>query len=88
MLLRRAVTKRQDGKGRELMFIDVKKAHLNQVCEEDVDLELPEECHCPPGFCGKFVYWMYGMRGTASSWEKCHADKFSNEGFSRGVPCG
>eukprot|EP00973_Karenia_brevis_P040952 5666663-Karenia_brevis.AAC.1 len=52
MLLSRAVTKRKDGRSRKLMFIDVKKAHLNPVCEDDVYLELPEECHCPPGYCG------------------------------------
>eukprot|EP00973_Karenia_brevis_P033945 4684079-Karenia_brevis.AAC.1 len=65
------------------MFIDVKKAHLNAVCEEDVYLELPEECNCPPVFCGKLTYWMYCMRGTAAAWEKCYAEKFSSVGFSR-----
>eukprot|EP00973_Karenia_brevis_P050157 6959463-Karenia_brevis.AAC.1 len=88
MLMSRAVTRRQDGRSRNLMFIDVKKAHLNPVCEEDVYLELPEECHCPPGYCGKLVYWMYGMRGAAASWERCFAGKLSSEGFSRGVSCG
>eukprot|EP00973_Karenia_brevis_P065776 9141607-Karenia_brevis.AAC.1 len=29
MLFRRAVTMRKDGRSRKLMFIDVKKAHLN-----------------------------------------------------------
>eukprot|EP00973_Karenia_brevis_P062733 8722635-Karenia_brevis.AAC.1 len=47
MLMSRAVTRRRDGKYRKLMFIDVKKAHLNPKCEEDVYLELPPECHCP-----------------------------------------
>eukprot|EP00973_Karenia_brevis_P016808 2302418-Karenia_brevis.AAC.1 len=70
MLMSRAITKRSDGKSRKLMFIDGKKAHLNPVCDEDVYLELPEECHCPPGYCGKFVYWMYGMRGAAAAWEE------------------
>eukprot|EP00973_Karenia_brevis_P056227 7819990-Karenia_brevis.AAC.1 len=69
MLLSRAATRREDGKSRTLMFIDVKKAHLNPV------LELPEECHRPPGYRGKLVYWMYGMRGAAAAWEKCYADK-------------
>eukprot|EP00973_Karenia_brevis_P036542 5038793-Karenia_brevis.AAC.1 len=44
----RAATSRKDGRSTKLMFIDVKKAHLNLRCEEDVYLELPEECHCPP----------------------------------------
>eukprot|EP00973_Karenia_brevis_P012350 1678865-Karenia_brevis.AAC.1 len=43
LLMRRAMTKRVDGRCRKLMFIDVKKAHLNPVCEEDVYLDLPEE---------------------------------------------
>eukprot|EP00973_Karenia_brevis_P004389 601574-Karenia_brevis.AAC.1 len=38
MLMSRAVTRRRD---------DVKKAHLNPKCEEDVYLELHPECHCP-----------------------------------------
>eukprot|EP00973_Karenia_brevis_P007559 1023755-Karenia_brevis.AAC.1 len=80
----RAVTRRVDGRSRKLMFVDVKKAHLNPVCEEDIYLELPDECHCPPGFCGQLKYCMYGMRGAAAAWEKCHADKFSSVGFSRG----
>eukprot|EP00973_Karenia_brevis_P088979 12341079-Karenia_brevis.AAC.1 len=51
LLMGRAMVKRVDGRRRKLMFIDVKKAHLNPLCEEDVYLELPEECDCPPGFC-------------------------------------
>eukprot|EP00973_Karenia_brevis_P028325 3904937-Karenia_brevis.AAC.1 len=50
LLMSRAVSSRRDGKSRSFIFIDVKKAHL---CEEDVYLELPVECHCPPGYCGK-----------------------------------
>eukprot|EP00973_Karenia_brevis_P064596 8975040-Karenia_brevis.AAC.1 len=42
----RAVTRRRDGRSRKLKFIDVKNAHGNPRCEEDVYLELPEECHC------------------------------------------
>eukprot|EP00973_Karenia_brevis_P072975 10136642-Karenia_brevis.AAC.1 len=48
LLMSRAMIKRVDGRCRKLMFIDVKKAHLNPVCDEDVYLELPEECTCPP----------------------------------------
>eukprot|EP00973_Karenia_brevis_P090659 12403579-Karenia_brevis.AAC.1 len=65
------------------MFIDVKKAHLNPRCEEDVCLELLEECTCPPGYCGKLRYWMYGMRGAAAAWKKCYADALIHEGCSR-----
>eukprot|EP00973_Karenia_brevis_P004545 621038-Karenia_brevis.AAC.1 len=48
ILMSRAVARRSGGRSRQLMFIDVKKAHLDPVCEDDVYLELPEECHCPP----------------------------------------
>eukprot|EP00973_Karenia_brevis_P027514 3795126-Karenia_brevis.AAC.1 len=57
------------------MSIDVKKAHLNTECREDVYLELPSECHCPPGYCGKLRKWMYGMRQAASAWELHYSEK-------------
>ena len=44
------------------MFIDARKAHLNPRCEEDVYVQLPEECGCPAGMCGKLEYWLYGFR--------------------------
>eukprot|EP00973_Karenia_brevis_P074495 10351802-Karenia_brevis.AAC.1 len=48
MLMSRATSRRHDGRRRKLMFIDVKVAHLNAECQEDVYLELPGECHhCP-----------------------------------------
>eukprot|EP00973_Karenia_brevis_P001186 162878-Karenia_brevis.AAC.1 len=70
------------------MFIALKKAHLNPVCEEDAYLQLPVECHCPPGYCGKLKSCIYGMRQAAAAWGKCYADKLSSVGFSRGVSCG
>eukprot|EP00973_Karenia_brevis_P025849 3566988-Karenia_brevis.AAC.1 len=57
------------------MFIDVKKANLNAECKEDVYLELPEECNCPIGFCGKLQRWMYGMRQAAAAWESHGSEK-------------
>eukprot|EP00973_Karenia_brevis_P014755 2014448-Karenia_brevis.AAC.1 len=60
------------------MFIDVKRAQFNPVCEEGVYLELPVECNCPPGYCGKLRCWMYGMRQAAAAWEKRYADKLSS----------
>eukprot|EP00973_Karenia_brevis_P021073 2897461-Karenia_brevis.AAC.1 len=78
LLMSRAVTSRGDGRSRKSIFIDVKKTHLNPASEEDVCLELPVECHCPPGYCGKLRYWVYGMRQAAAAWEKCYADKLSS----------
>eukprot|EP00973_Karenia_brevis_P080481 11165961-Karenia_brevis.AAC.1 len=50
MLMSRAMTRRQDGRRRKLMFIDVKKTHLSAVCQEEVYLDLPQECHYPHGY--------------------------------------
>ena len=69
MLISRAATIREDGEIRKLLFVDVKKAHLNPVCGEDVYIELPEECGAPLGTCGKLAYWLYGFRPAASAWE-------------------
>ena len=52
-LLSRAATRRKDGRTRKLMFIDARKAHLNPTCEQDVYVDLPPECGCPEGMCGK-----------------------------------
>ena len=62
MLFSRAASRPRGRKGdwRKLMFIDVRKAHLNPVCEEDVYILLPEECGAHGNsdvrqFCCKFA---------------------------------
>ena len=40
-LLMSQAAKRDDGKKRKMLLIDVKKAHLNPECKEDVYVELP-----------------------------------------------
>ena len=47
-----------------LMFVDVRKAHLNGVCEEEVFVELPEEFGKGKRFAG-LRRWLYGMRKAA-----------------------
>ena len=69
MLFSKAATRRRGRRRRKLLFIDVKKAHLNPKCEEDVYIELPEECGAPLGMCGKLNFWLYGFRKAASAWE-------------------
>ena len=56
MQFARAATRRGDGRWRRLMFIDVRKAHLNPVCEDDVYMELPEECGESKDVCGKLGF--------------------------------
>ena len=65
------------------MFIDVRKAHLNAECLEEVFVELPEEFH-ELGRYAKIKRWLYGMRKAAASWEDEYAVKLEAEGFSRG----
>ena len=67
-----------------LMFVDVKKAHLNGVVEngEKVYIELPEEAKAD-GKCGRLRRWLYGMRPAASAWEKDYTDKLKSVGFKR-----
>ena len=50
----------------KMMFIDVRKAHLNAQCNrDDIYVALPEEAKAKPGNCGKLIRWLYGMRGAA-----------------------
>ena len=56
MLISRAATRRKDGIYRKLMFIDVKSAYTNAECNDDVYVQLPEECVCPEGMCGKLRF--------------------------------
>ena len=67
------------------MFIDVKKAHLNGVVEQGVDvyIELLWEAGAR-GKCGKLRRWLYGMRPAASAWEKDYCDKLEAVSFRRG----
>ena len=88
LLLSRAVTRRRDGRYRKLMFIDARKAHLNPKCDQDVYIQLPEECGVGEGMCGKLNYWLYGFRPAAAAWEKHYSDLLESVGFERGVSCG
>ena len=88
MLFSRAATKRKDGRWRKLLFIDARKAHLNPKCEEDVFIELPEECGAGPGVCGKLKYWLYGFMKAASAWEALYSSLLEGVGFARGESCG
>ena len=66
-----------------LMFIDVRKAHLNAVCEEEEWVELPEE-FWEHGRYARLKRWLYGMRKTAAGLEEDYAKIMLNKGFRRG----
>jgi hypothetical protein len=77
--------KRSDGheNNEKVMLIDVRKAHLNAVCDSEVYVELPPEANAP-GKCGKLVRWLYGMRPAANAWEREYVEKLASIGFERG----
>ena len=67
------------------MFVDVKKAHLVPVCNEDVFIELPEEAGVLPNQCGKLDHWLYGCRKAGQAWEDHYSQVLFDAGFERGV---
>ena len=72
--------------GREklkILFMDVRKAHLNAECDDQIYVELPEEAEAP-GKCGLLKRWLYGMRGAAQGWEKHYTAKLLDVGFVQG----
>ena len=75
---------REGGEEIVLMFLDVRKAHLNAVCKVDAYVTLPSEFDAK-GKCGKLERWLYGMRPAAAGWEDDYAEKLEAVGFERGV---
>ena len=67
----------------KLMFVDVKKAHLNGEVgpDEHEFIQLPAEAG---GGVGKLRRWLYGMRPAASAWEEHYAARLAEAGFERG----
>ena len=59
LLISRAATRSKGKLTRKLLFIDVKKAHLNPRCQQDVYIELPAEAEGGPGMCGKLIFWLW-----------------------------
>ena len=67
----------------KLMFIDVKKAHLNGVVkdEERAYVSMPGD---PPGRCRRLRKWLYGMRPAANAWEEDFSGKLAGMGLKAG----
>ena len=84
-LLMSQATYRGGGKKRKMLLIDVKKAHLNPECGDEVYVELPEEVGAGPDQVGKLDYWLYGFRPAAAAWENHYAEKLQGVGFRRGA---
>ena len=67
----------------KLMYVDVKKAHLNGEVDDDdfAYITLPKEVG---GGVGRLRRWFFGMRPAASAWEEHYAANLKNEGYERG----
>ena len=52
-----AASQKGSTRKKKLLFVDVKKAHMNAVCKEWAFVELPEEVHVE-GFCAQLKYWL------------------------------
>ena len=84
LLFSLAASQKGEKTKKKLLFVDVKKAHLNGKCDEPAYVELPEEVTGSKGKCGKLAYWLYGMRPAARAWEEDYSGKFEEEGYVRG----
>lgn len=67
----------------KLMFIDVRKAHLNAVCGEEEWVELPAEFWEHERFA-RLKRWLYDMRKAAAVWEEDYAKRKEAEGCRKG----
>jgi hypothetical protein len=87
ILFSRAASQKGSPKKKKLLFIDIKKAHMNAVCNQWAFIELPEEIR-EEGMCGRLKHWIYGMRPAARAWEEDYVEKLGSRGFkqSRSVP--
>jgi hypothetical protein len=83
-LLKAQLSRAASKRGRKVLVIDVKKAHLYPKCESDVYIELPSEAGVEAGTCGKLVHWLYGFRPAAQAWESHYAGNLESIGFVRG----
>ena len=75
--------KRSGEKEVKLMFIDVRKAHLNAICDEEEWVELPAE-FWRWGRFARLRRWLYGMRKAAAGWEEDYSRRLAEVGFKRG----
>jgi len=64
IIFSRAASQKGETRIKKLLFIDVKKAHMNAVCKEWSFVDLPEEIY-EAGWCAQLKYWLYGMRPAA-----------------------
>ena len=88
LMLSRQATWRKDHRERKTMYLDVKKAHLAPLCEQDVYVDLPAEAETQDDECGKLARWLYGCRPAAQAGEEHYSAVLGDGGFKilRSVP--
>ncbi len=84
MLMSKTVSLQRDGKVRNMLFIDVKQAHLNLKCQQGMYFEIPDEAEPTEGNRGKLNFWLHGFRPAAQAWESLYAGRSGEVGFQRG----
>ena len=82
-VLSRQATRRADSSVRKTLFLDIKKAHVQPLCEKDVYIELPPEAEVEEDECGKLIHWLYGCREAAQAWEERYSALLKANGFER-----
>ena len=85
LLISKTATMTKEGLWRKMLFVDVKKAHIVPLCDQDVYFWLPAEAGPAQGECGKLEHWLYGCRPAAQAWENHYAARLESVGFIRGA---
>ena len=83
ILISKAASQAGKKRVKKLLFVDIKKAHMNAICNEWAFVELPDEIK-EPGFCARLKCWLYGMRPAARAWEEEYAGRLAQEGYVQG----
>ena len=80
-IMSRQATHRKDDRERKSMYLDIKKAHVLPLWEQDVYVELPGEAEVEDDECGKLIHWLYGCHLAAQAWEEHSSALLKNHGF-------
>ena len=84
ILMSEAASQVGTGKVLKMLFLDVTKAHLNGVCDDEgAYVKFPEEAQMGDRIA-KLKFWLYGMRPAARGWEEDYAKRSKEEGFAQG----
>ena len=83
MVTRWAARNNNGGRRRNVMFVDISKAHLYAPVQEEEYVDLPPE-KAQAGKFARLLYTLYGMRTAASNWEREYSGALEDAGFAVG----